>query len=616
MTVAQPFSCHREEGVLYLDLNTPGCEVNVLSDVAAEQLLDIFSMVNPRRDRAVVIRSSKPGSFINGARLLGAAIVRSPRHLLTLSSTERRAYHAVGDCPVPTIAVIQGMCYGCGVEFTLFCDYAVAVNTGDTCFYMTELSDNLITTTFEGNIRLPLIMGLKPSIDFLLWGARLNAQEALRVGLVDHVAEHDLIQSAINGILDSIKLSGRWRAHEQRLCKKFRDGTDIKVLERTRRHIAALPPHYQKEFAKCLDLAEATLRRGKRDERLCSMEITQCGRSLVKDKGKKALSFFFIRQLARSFCLRGATSEPVTIRIARGLEETTFKADVEARWCPGITFRNSGKSNRRNISSAMCFHLVEAAFCRPRNIRRFAGREIAVELGVNESASDCDADAVLYDPQYVPGNRLFELAAQTREPWLASLGQVLVRMGYQLVISNPAPGGLALNRLLRAYLAPLVRYRLLGGSVETINFTMRKFGFIRRPHALLTQLDREGVVRLLAPRVSAPAARVSGAVRALGGKKYEEGRYDRRLIDGLCLSLLATAVRCLDDGTLGHVSLVDLLAREVLDFPLMHCSLCKYLNLSRIQTMVKRASRFRELITVDELAQAKVVLSTNRRFYL
>jgi enoyl-CoA hydratase/carnithine racemase len=94
--------------------------VNIFNRQTAEQLLDLLPGLAPDRARAVVFASAKPDSFINGTgALLMIQAARSRERIRAAGDVFRRAYRAVRDCAVPTIAAVRGHCWGCGLEFVL-----------------------------------------------------------------------------------------------------------------------------------------------------------------------------------------------------------------------------------------------------------------------------------------------------------------------------------------------------------------------------------------------------------------------------------------------------------------------------------------------------------------
>src|SRR4051812_29917976 len=116
------FQVEIRDRILYMTLNTPGSEVNIFDHRAATQVQETMESLselgtNSKKVDAVVFRSSKPGSFINGVGLLLASVVRTQEDAFKLSAGIHNAYKSVKNCPVPTFAAIEGNCYGCGLEF-------------------------------------------------------------------------------------------------------------------------------------------------------------------------------------------------------------------------------------------------------------------------------------------------------------------------------------------------------------------------------------------------------------------------------------------------------------------------------------------------------------------
>src|SRR5688572_2783073 len=116
---AKAFTAELQNGVLELWLDTPNSDVNVFTDAAACELIAILEELDFTRVLAVVLRSRKPGSFVNGVGLLMASAARRAEDVARLSANVRRAFRALRALPIPSISAIQGNCYGCGVELSL-----------------------------------------------------------------------------------------------------------------------------------------------------------------------------------------------------------------------------------------------------------------------------------------------------------------------------------------------------------------------------------------------------------------------------------------------------------------------------------------------------------------
>ncbi len=86
--------------------------------------------------------------------------------------------------PVPVIAAINGSCFGAGLELALGCDIRLADETA--MFSIPEVQLGIIPDG-GGTQRLPKIVGVGKAKELIYTGRRINAAEALRIGLVEHV---------------------------------------------------------------------------------------------------------------------------------------------------------------------------------------------------------------------------------------------------------------------------------------------------------------------------------------------------------------------------------------------------------------------------------------------
>ena len=86
--------------------------------------------------------------------------------------------------PVPVIAAIKGACLGAGMELALACD--IRISSDDSFFSIPEVVYGLVPDC-GGTQRLPRIVGPGYARELVLTGRRIDAAEALRVGLVNHV---------------------------------------------------------------------------------------------------------------------------------------------------------------------------------------------------------------------------------------------------------------------------------------------------------------------------------------------------------------------------------------------------------------------------------------------
>jgi enoyl-CoA hydratase/carnithine racemase len=125
------------------------------------------------------------GADIKEGRTIGTS-VQERRRLKSNAWIDR-----VAAIRKPVIAALHGYCLGGGLELALACDIRIAAPGAQ--FGLPETGLGLIPGG-GGTQRLPRVIGLGRAMDLLLSGDRIDAQEALRIGLVSRlVADRDAL---------------------------------------------------------------------------------------------------------------------------------------------------------------------------------------------------------------------------------------------------------------------------------------------------------------------------------------------------------------------------------------------------------------------------------------
>lgn len=90
----------------------------------------------------------------------------------------------------PIICAINGACIGAGLTITLPCDVRIA--SEKAFFSMRFIRVGGVPELASTNL-LPRIVGLGPAMELMLTGKTIDAQEAVRIGLVNKVVPHDAL---------------------------------------------------------------------------------------------------------------------------------------------------------------------------------------------------------------------------------------------------------------------------------------------------------------------------------------------------------------------------------------------------------------------------------------
>jgi enoyl-CoA hydratase len=154
--------------------------------------------------RAVVLRSSAkafsygldlPAAMAEHGALFAGGGAANRAELLALIRRLQASITAVAECPVPVIAAIHGTCIGGGVDLASACDVRLA--SRDATFSVREIKVAMVADL--GSLqRLPPIIGDGHTRELAFTGRNIDADRALRIGLVNdlHPTRDDLHAAA------------------------------------------------------------------------------------------------------------------------------------------------------------------------------------------------------------------------------------------------------------------------------------------------------------------------------------------------------------------------------------------------------------------------------------
>jgi enoyl-CoA hydratase/carnithine racemase len=144
--------------------------------------------------RAIVLRGAGERGFCAGADVKEFAPATDP-HAYRAARLYGHWIGAFERVRKPIIAAIHGFCLGGGLEIALACDIRIAAD--DARFALPELTHGIIPGA-GGTQRLLRLLGPGRAMDLILTGERLDAAEALRIGLVTRlVARAELDAAAL-----------------------------------------------------------------------------------------------------------------------------------------------------------------------------------------------------------------------------------------------------------------------------------------------------------------------------------------------------------------------------------------------------------------------------------
>jgi len=219
--MSDPVRVVRSGDIATVTLNRPE-RLNALDLAMWQALAEAMEKLAAGDDglRCVLLGGAGDKAFAAGADLAEFASARA-----TPSDAERygkimdRALRSIRDCPLPTIAMIQGACIGGGLQIAIVCDLRIC---GATSRFGAPLQKIGVVMPFPEIAYLVELVGRAVALEILLEGRVFDSAEAKEKGLVTRVVADDAVKEetldAARRIAEGAPLSHRYHKHLIRRC--------------------------------------------------------------------------------------------------------------------------------------------------------------------------------------------------------------------------------------------------------------------------------------------------------------------------------------------------------------------------------------------------------------
>ena len=154
--------------------------------------------------RVILITGAGEKAFCAGADLKERATlseVEVKKFILTIRNT----FTMLEEIPKPTIAVINGVAFGGGLEMALACDLRIAADQALMGLVETSLA---IIPGAGGTQRLPRVVGKARAKELIFTARRITAKEAERIGLVNEVVPRERLMDRAMEVAQEIAANG------------------------------------------------------------------------------------------------------------------------------------------------------------------------------------------------------------------------------------------------------------------------------------------------------------------------------------------------------------------------------------------------------------------------
>lgn len=267
-----------------------------------DTLLELSCIVEELHTKAseligVIFFSHKENCFLAGADINLIASMKTEAEAADGAERGQNIYNRIEDLPVSTVACVDGVCLGGGLELALSCKVILASNSTKTSLGLPEVKLGIIPG-FGGTYRLPRKIGLPNSLDMILTGKTLRADKAKRLGLVEEVyPKENLLSMAPNFFNKKKKSLSFGESMKELATENF--VTRKVIFQKVRESVLKKTSGFYQAPLKILDVMDTGMMKG-RTSYLAS-EAQAFGELAISEQSKNLQHIYFMSEAVKKY---------------------------------------------------------------------------------------------------------------------------------------------------------------------------------------------------------------------------------------------------------------------------------------------------------------------------
>jgi enoyl-CoA hydratase len=189
-----------ENGIFIITINRPD-KLNALNKQVFTDLDAAIDEVYSNADiKTVIITGAGPKAFVAGADITEFGGL-SKDEAMALAKRGQDVFFKIENCKKPIVAAVNGFALGGGCELTMACHFRLCSENAK--FGQPEVNLGLIPG-YGGTQRLTQLVGKGKSLELQMTAQLIDANEALHLGLVNHVCTAESLLEKTKDILNVI----------------------------------------------------------------------------------------------------------------------------------------------------------------------------------------------------------------------------------------------------------------------------------------------------------------------------------------------------------------------------------------------------------------------------
>lgn len=277
-------------GIAWLCLDKHESSVNVLSRDVVSEFDEIVRALQQAPPAGLVIYSGKDSGFILGADIHEFPSLENAAQALELMQHGHEILARFRSLPCTTVAMIDGLALGGGLELALACDCRVVAAEDRSTLGLPEVQLGL-HPGFGGTVSTVRLVGVTQAMSMMLTGKSLRPKKALAIGLVDRVVDRAQLRDTAVSMA-----SGPAPVRGPGLLERILHLAPIRPLlaKRMRATVAARarPEHYPAPYA-IIDLWEA---HGAKSDAAYTAEVRSFAELVESPTSRNLVRVYFLQE--------------------------------------------------------------------------------------------------------------------------------------------------------------------------------------------------------------------------------------------------------------------------------------------------------------------------------
>ena len=190
-----------ESDIAIVTINRP-TKLNALNKATIEELHHAFNILELNHDiKVIILTGHGEKAFVAGADISEFANFSPEQGAQLAAEGQEILFDFIENLKKPVIAAINGFALGGGLELAMACHFRIASDNAKMGLPETSLG---VIPGYGGTQRLPQLVGKGRAMEMIMTAAMITANDALRLGLVNHVVPQTELLDFCNNIATKI----------------------------------------------------------------------------------------------------------------------------------------------------------------------------------------------------------------------------------------------------------------------------------------------------------------------------------------------------------------------------------------------------------------------------